>query len=106
MTDTFGPDDPDEPYDNWDARWEDTGEPEWWQESVTIYNDFFQPLTMVAEDWFNQTFSSSEENMALFGIDTLDIIRQLEAQGLWGVELDEYGHSIDWAYWRENYGEM
>jgi hypothetical protein len=98
MTDMFGPDDPQEPPDYWQDRWADVGEPEWWDEDVTIYNDFFEPLTYTGEDWYNETLNSSPENLELYGIDTLDIIHQLEDMGLWDAD--------DWEYWREQYGEQ
>jgi hypothetical protein len=102
MTDMFGPDDPGEPpegpVDFWEDRWGDAGPPDWWNEDVTIYNDYFQELTYQGVDWYNETFNSNEENLELYGIDTLDIIHQLEDQGLWDAD--------DWEYWRENYGEQ
>lgn len=97
MTDMFGPDDPEEPPDYWEARWSETGEPEWWDQDVTIYNDFFAPITYTAEDWYNEvTVYNAEELMEMYGMDNLDIIHQLEDIGLWDAD--------DWAYWRELYG--
>ena len=94
----FPPDEPPEPPDYWADRWADIGEPEWWEEDVTIYNDYFQPMTMTGEDWFNATLSNSmEENLALYGIDTLDIIHNLEDMGLWDAD--------DWDTWRDAYSE-
>jgi hypothetical protein len=97
MTDMFGPDDPEEPPDNWEGRWLDSGEPIWWDEEITIYNDFFEPLTQTAEDWYNETLRPAAELQELYGIDNLDIIRQLEQEGLWDAD--------DWEYWRDNYSE-
>lgn len=109
MSDIFGPDDPNgdypyddysqplQPYDYWSDRWEGA-EPPWWQDDTTLYrprDDF--PLTNTAQDWFNETFLTKEELLATYGVDNIFIIRELEAQGLWGPE--------DWAYWREHYGE-
>lgn len=97
MTDMFGPDEPEGPPDYWEDRWAETGEPEWWDADVTIYNDFFEPITYTAEDWYNEvTVYNAEELMEMYGLDNLDIIHQLEDQGLWD--------SDDWAYWRELYG--
>lgn len=107
MTDMFGPDEPEGPPDYWEDRWAETGEPEWWDNSITIWGESdgtFVPYgEYTIEDWFNETLNDSETNMELYGIDTLDIIHQLEAYGLWGIELDEEGHSVDWAHWRELY---
>lgn len=113
MTDMFGPDDPGGgPPDYWENRWEATGEPAWWNDQVTIWDNNFQPLTYTAEDWFNEvTTYSGPELLEMYGMDNLDIIRQLEDQGLWGEELGYYydddgelhSYSLDWAYWRENY---
>jgi hypothetical protein len=98
MTDMFGPDDPEEPPDYWEGRWQDTSEPEWWNADVTLYNDFLEPMTYTAEDWFNETLNSKEELLELYGLDNIDIIEQLEQMGLWDAE--------DWDYWREMYGEQ
>jgi hypothetical protein len=105
MTDMFGPDDPEGPPDYWQDRWAGTGEPEWWGETVRIYGErdgFFQAYDYTGEDWFNEVLRSQEELLELYGIDNIDIIHQLEQQGLW----DPGGYdepSADWAYWRELY---
>ena len=108
MTDIFGPDD-DYPggqeYPGYDEEplneetWGDHGilVGDEWYDDVTIYNDFFQPLTMTMQDWYDATLLGHEELLATYGIDNLDIIRQLEDQGIWD--------SDDWEIWREMYGE-
>jgi hypothetical protein len=117
MTDMFGPDDPEGPPDYWEDRWA-AGEPDWWNENITIIGEtdtapyFVTYSDFTAEDWYNEvTIHTQEELLELYGVDNLDIIRQLEAQGLWGEErgyyYDDEGelheYSLDWAYWREQY---
>jgi hypothetical protein len=108
MTDMFGPDDPYDDGSSDDAplssnQWMDfwlesqSGEPpEWWDDTVTLYNDYFQPVGLTGEDWFNETLLSKEELMSVYGMDNLDIIHQLEDMGLWDAET--------WDEWRELYG--
>ena len=108
MTDMFGPDDPEGPPDYWSDRWDEAGgEPEWWDDNVTIWgiqDNFFQPYTLTAEDWFNETLLFQEELLERYGIDNIDIIDQLMDIGLW--ERGEPGYpSADWAHWRELYEE-
>jgi hypothetical protein len=87
----------DQPESAWYDRWEAEGEPSWYQDDVTIWNNFGEPITMTAEDWYELTPQDKETILASYGMIHLDIIHQLEEYGYWTDE--------DWAYWRELYAQ-
>lgn len=108
MTDMFGGDEPPDDYQFqpwytapdpiegvWDDRWLDEGEPEWWENDITLFTSYGQDISMDAESWFNLTIEESEVLEAAYGMNNLDIIYQLEDMGYWDAD--------DWDYWRELY---
>lgn len=73
----------------------DVPEP-WWNDEVTLYDDYGGEHTMSAADWFSATVEGDEITNMLYDMDVLDIIYELEEYGLWDAD--------DWDTWRELYG--
>lgn len=101
MSDTFPPDEPDSIWsDKWEQGVDEYGyATDWEQEDVTLYNDLGFPIANSIEDWHDiATYNHADELLDIYGMDNLDIIRELEDLGLWDAE--------DWETWREAYGEQ
>lgn len=93
MSDIFGPNDdgtwPDEPVES---------STEFWMgQEITVYDAYLEPInSMTKDEWMEiVTELNGDDTIELFGIDNIDIIKDLERQGYWEVE--------DWEYFREMY---
>jgi len=113
----FGPDDDDDYYESYEliddpvynyypediSEWEQraylfsSSLPDEWNEYRTLENDYGEEFSRRVGDWYNLTLGDPEYTMFNFGMEPLDIIRDLEARGLWD--------SDDWEIWRAAYEE-
>lgn len=90
-------------FDDDDGGLEDVNEYGYSDEQYGIQENPFDPFSEwhfnTKEDWFNEvTYATADTLFEDYGMDRLEIIRALEAEGVWDAE--------DWDDWRELYGEQ